>query len=96
VSGHFVPGDRFEDRGLSAHLELAIGAPSEEQEKLHYLESMYFDSRTTQVECGRMVAQERSIVGSRDLVNYQRLAAKSLLEPATNQLLTVLSKNWLN
>ena len=82
MSGHFEPGDRPGDRGPLAHLELAIGAPWEEQEKLHYLVSMYCDLRMTQVECGRMVAQERSIVGSRGLVNYQRLAAKNL--PRTN------------
>jgi hypothetical protein len=77
-------------------LELATGARWGEQEKLCYLVSRHCDLKKNQAECGRMVAQEKSIVGFRDLIKYQQLAAKTLLEPATNQLLTVLSKNWLN
>jgi len=38
----------------------------------------------------------KSTVGFRDLVNYQQIAANKVLEPATNQLLTVLSKYWLD
>lgn len=50
----------------------------------------------SQVECGGMVAQEKRTEQARDLVNHQRIAAKQLLDPATNQLLTVLCKNWLD
>jgi len=35
-------------------------------------------------------------VGFRDLANRQRLVAEGLLGPGTNQLLTVLSQNWLD
>jgi hypothetical protein len=69
VSGHFACGDGPEDRDPLERWELAIEA--QEQEKLHCLASRCCDSRKSQVECGRMVAREKNIEGSRDLVNYQ-------------------------
>jgi hypothetical protein len=96
VSGQFDLEDRPEDRGPLAHWELAIEVLWEGQEKLHCSMSSHCDSRMSQVECGRTAAQEKSTVGFRDLAICQRLAAEGLLGPGTNQLLTVLSQNWLD